>query len=476
MFFGRQDQLNELSLLWTKRVSSLVTCRGRRRIGKSSLIKHFAELSHARFIKIEGLKPRREYGNIDELRTFAAQLAAQTGCERTPPEDWLSAFIRLGREIHADEKTVVLLDEISWLGYYDPTFADTIKIAWDNYWKSNDRLVLVLCGSVSSWIRDNIIDNGEFVGRRSLDLVVNELPLSDCVRFWGAHADRISPTEIFDVLSVTGGVPRYLEEVSPSLSAAENIRRLCFSPKGVLREDFDDMFNDVITNQPRFTCDVLRALVNGKKNVTEIASALKVEKGGRLTDALKRLEESGFVACDANRDPESGEQIREKSYRIKDNYSRFYLKYVEPSKDAIDGGAFDFGSLDRLDGWNGIMGLQFENLIVNNFRRLMPSLHLSGALITSAAPYRKVGRKGECCQIDLLLQAKRFVYIVEIKRQHEIGREVMDEVEAKRRRLRLPTGVTARTALVYDGHLAPSVESEGYFDSIVEAKNLLCES
>ena len=102
MFFGRQDQLNELSLLWTKRVSSLVTCRGRRRIGKSSLIKHFAELSHARFIKIEGLKPRKEYGNTDELRTFAAQLASQTGCERTPPEDWLSAFIRLGREIHAD--------------------------------------------------------------------------------------------------------------------------------------------------------------------------------------------------------------------------------------------------------------------------------------------------------------------------------------------------------------------------------------
>ena len=384
----------------------------------------------------------------------------------------MSAFIRLGKEIRSDEKTVVLLDEISWLGYYDPTFADTIKIAWDNYWKSNDRLVLVLCGSVSSWIRDNIIDNGEFVGRRSLDLVVNELPLSDCIRFWGSQVERISSTEILDVLSVTGGVPRYLEEVSPSLSASDNIRRLCFSPKGVLREDFDDMFNDVITNQPRFTCEVLRTLVNGRLNVTEIASALGIEKGGRLSDALKRLEESGFIACDASRDPETGEEIRERSYRIKDNYSRFYLKYVEPSKDAIDGGAFDFGSLNRLDGWNGIMGLQFENLVVNNFRRLLPNLHLSGALITSAAPYRKIGRKGEGCQIDLLLQAKRFVYIVEVKRQREIGREVMDEVEGKRKRLKLPEGVTARTALVYDGHLAPSVEAEGYFDAIIEARSL----
>ena len=239
---------------------------------------------------------------------------------------------------------------------------------------------------LQSSFHDSIPDVAS-LGRRSLDLVVNELPLSDCVGFWGSHAERMSPTEIFDVLSVTGGVPRYLEEVSPSLSSAENIRRLCFSTKGVLREDFDDMFNVVITNQPRFTCDVLRTLVNGRRNVSEIASALGIEKGGRLSDALKRLEESGFVACDASCDPETGEEIRERAYRIKDNYSRFYLKYVEPSKGAIDGGAFDFGGLERVDGWSGIMGLQFENLIVNNFRKLLPKLHLSGALITSAALY-----------------------------------------------------------------------------------------
>ncbi|MBP5227259.1 MAG: AAA family ATPase [Kiritimatiellae bacterium] len=473
MFFGRQEQLNEMALLWNKGTSSLVTCRGRRRIGKSTLIRQFAQLSNARFIKIEGLKPRRDYGNGDELRTFASQLAAQTGSERTPPEDWLSAFIRLAKEIRPGEKTVILLDEISWLGHYDTTFADTIKIAWDNYWKVHDRLVVVLCGSVSSWIRENIIDNGEFVGRRSLDIVVNELPLSDCVRFWGTNVERISPTEILDVLSVTGGVPRYLEEIVPGLSAAENIRRLCFSPKGVLREDFDDMFTDVITHQPRFTCDVLRTLVGGKLNATEIAAMLKIEKGGRLTEALKRLEESGFIACDRARNPETGELIREKSYRLKDNYSRFYLKYVEPSKDVIDGGAYDFGSLERLDGWDSMMGLAFENLVINNFRKLIPLLHLSGALITSAAPFRRVGKKGEGVQIDLLLQAKRFVYLIEIKRRREIGREVMDEMDEKRRRLTLPRELTVRTALVYDGHLAPSVEAEGYFDAIVESRSLL---
>lgn len=214
-------------------------------------------------------------------------------------------------------------------------------------------------------------------------------------------------------------------------------------------------------------------MVDGKLNVTEIAAALGIEKGGRLTDALVRLEESGFVSKDVARNPVTGEELRECAYRLKDNYARFYLKFIEPSKDSIDGGAFEFGSLERLDGWNGIMGLQFENLIVNNFHALLPQLNLAGALVTSAGPYRKVGRKGEGFQIDLLLQAKRFVYLIEVKRQTEIGREVIAEVEQKRKRLGVPSEKSVRLALVYDGRLAPSVEAEGFFDSIVNAKTLL---
>ena len=104
---------------------------------------------------------------------------------------------------------------------------------------------------------------------------------------------------------------------------------------------------------------------------------------------------------------------------------------------------------------------------------LLPKLNLAGALITSAGSYRKVGRKGEGCQIDLLLQAKRFVYLVEVKRQGMIGREIIDEVEQKRVRLGVPSDKSVRLALVYDGKLAASVEAEGYFDSIVDAKTLL---
>lgn len=474
MFFGREKEISQLSDLWHKRVASLVTCRGRRRIGKSALIEEFAHRTDARFIKIEGKRPQKGWSNETELQAFAEQLAAQTGAETTPPSNWLNAFIRLSDKIANDENTVVLLDEISWLGHYDDTFAATLKIAWDNYFKKHDKLVLVVCGSVSGWIRDNIIDNGAFLGRRSLDVVLRELPLKECVKFWGEAARRIDTREIVDVLSVTGGVPRYLEEIDPTLSASENIRRMCYMPNALLRVDFDEMFNDVVTEQPVFTGKVLRALVDGPKSVTDIAAALNTEKGGRISKALDTLAECGLVSADVGLNPETGAEIRERRYRLRDNYARYYLKFVEPVVRMIDDGSYRFGSLSMLDGWDAVMGLAFENLVVNNYVQLLPFLHLGDALITSAAPYRKTAVRGRSrgCQVDLLIQSQGMICIVEIKRR-DIDKSIIAEVDRKVSCISRPSGVSIRTALVFDGTIAPTVGANGYFDAIVRFGDLL---
>ena len=477
MFFGREDQIVQLESLWGKRVSSLVTCRGRRRVGKSTLVEEFARRSDARFIKIEGVRPESKTTAADELRAFARQLARQSNAEKTPPEDWYSAFGVLDGVISDKERTVVLLDEVSWLAYGDDTFADYLKIAWDNILKKHNRLILVVCGSVSSWIKDNIIGNRAYVGRRSLDMVVPELPLRECVKFWGKAARRIDIREIIDVLSVTGGIPRYLEEVNPRLSAEENIRRLAFRPNGVLREDFDEMFNDVITSKPKFTARVLKSLVEGPKSCAEVAKTLGIGKGGAVSDAMSVLEESGFVSHECSINPETGAELRERRYRLRDNYARFYLKYVEPQKSVIDEGAFEFASLREFDGLDAVMGLAFENLVVNNYREVIPHLHLSGSLVMSAGPYRrkttngKNGRRG--CQVDLLIQTRRALCFVEVKRQGEIGREVIDQVDSQVRAVVRPRGVSAKTALVYYGHLSPVAAADGYFDAIIPVSKLL---
>ena len=476
-FYGREPELTQLDGLWAKRVASLVTCRGRRRIGKSTLIEEFARRSAARFVKLEGLRPKLGMTERDQLAFFAAKLAAQTGCEKTPPSDWYSAFVRLDRELGNDERTVVLFDEISWMARFSPVFPEILKNAWDDLFKKHRGLVLVLCGSVSSWIRDEIIENRAYVGRRSLDMVVKELPPSECLKFWGQKAARIAPREVIDVLSVTGGVPRYLEEIDPSLTAVENIRRLCFLPNSPLRVDFADMFADVVTELPRFSARVLRTFVDGPRTATEVAETLKIEKGGDVSAAIENLVEAGFLAESGRINPETGRELRERRFRLRDNYARFYLKCIEPHRHIIDDGAFVFASLEELEGYDSLMGLAFENMVVNNYRSLIPHLHLDGLVITSAGPYMRRAGKGPRgrggCQIDLLIQTRRTICVIEIKRRQEIGREIIAEVDAKIRAIRRPDGVSVRAALVYDGHLAPVAAADGYFDSIVPFEKLL---
>ena len=166
--------------------------------------------------------------------------------------------------------------------------------------------------------------------------------------------------------------------------------------------------------------------------------------------------------------------MREVRYRLKDNYTRFYLKYVLPKRPAIEAGVFRYLSLDRLPGWDAIMGLQFENLVLNNFTLLAREIGLVGKNVESAAPYfRRGGKTGPGVQVDLLVQLPRSAYVVEIKRKVRIGVSVEDEVRRKVERLALPAVKSVKTVLVYDGELDPEVEENGYFDFLVPAERLL---
>ena len=477
LFFGRQDLIAQLDGLWAKRVPSLVTCRGRRRVGKSTLIEEFARRSGAAFVKLDGLRPKNGLTDDDERTFFAAKLESQVRGRIAPPANWYEAFARLGKCIDDRRRTVILLDEISWMAYYSRSFPEVLKSAWDDVFKKHPKLILVLCGSVSHWITKNIIENNAYVGRRSLDMVVPELPLTECVKFWGNRATHTDPREIIDVLSVTGGIPRYLEEINPSLTAEENIRRLCFAPQSLLRMEFDDMFNDVVTAKQNFAARVLRTFVDGPKSGAEVARLLGVGTGGDVTSALSMLGASGFLAEECTRNPETGEPARERRFRLRDNYTRFYLKFIEPYKEVIDEGAFLLSSLSELEGLDTVMGLAFENLVVNNYRDILPLLHLNGALVTAAGPYRrraaKSARGKPGVQVDLLLQTRRSLWLIEVKRRKEIGREIETEMDRKVSALSRPEGVSSKTALVYDGHLSPLVAADGYFDAIVPFRQLL---
>ena len=479
MFVGREKELESLRSLLSKRTGSLVACRGRRRIGKSTLIEEFARRNGCRFIEIDGLMPREGMTNEAQLRNFMDKLEAVTGRKMGAVGNWREAFDRLNEVIIDSEWTVVLLDEISWMGKYDLDFPGHLKSAWDSKLKKHDHLIVVVCGSISAWISKNILKSAGFAGRFSRDIVLKELPIHLCRRFWGASADRIASREILDVLSVTGGVPRYLEEIDPTLSADENIRRLCFQRDGTLFNDFEAIFNQVFGADCDVKRSVLEILSEGPRTCSEIAEAMGVGRGGSISDSLDVLAESGFVAKDEGYNPETGRPARQSRYRICDNYTRFYLKYIKPHEIEILADRYSVASLELLPEWNTWLGYQFENLIVNNANELFERLHLGGIPILSAAPYMKRGKKRadgsleQGLQIDLLVLTRRSVCVVEVKRKTEIDETVEKEVSVKLRRLSVPDGVSKRAALVYEGNLAPVVRGNGFFDVLISADDLL---
>ena len=186
------------------------------------------------------------------------------------------------------------------------------------------------------------------------------------------------------------------------------------------------------------------------------------------------LKEAGFIAPFAGLNPKTAAPLREVRYRLGDNYTRFYLKFIAPRSEAIREGLFRFVSLDRLPGWESVMGFQFENLVLNNLRTLCPLIGLEGRLVTSAAPYvRRRSASSPGVQVDLLIQTPKSAYVIEVKRRVRITGDVEREVQEKVARIPFPRGISVRTVLVHEGEVAPEVEEDGYFDFIIPIEQLM---
>ena len=482
-FVGRQTQLADLKDLWKRRTkAALVTCLGRRRIGKSRLIQEFARRNAQHFFEFQGLTPRDEQTDKHQLRHFGEKLAEYMKLdEPVAVSSWTQAFAFLERLIPRQGRTVVLLDEISWMGRHDKDFAGRLKDAWDTRFQHLGGLILVLCGSVSSWIEKNLIQHTGFLDRLALRLKLPELPLHDANQLVWRGEKQVSAMEKLSMLAVTGGVPRYLEQIDPKASAEENIRRLCFQSEGALFrpdgriDEFDAIFTDIFDRRAETYRQMVEQLADGSKTISELCKALGKTRAGYIANYLRDLELAGFVREEPHFTVGRGAG-KISHFRLSDNLLRFHLKYIMPRRHDIAQGRFHFSGLDSLLAWDTIQGLQFENLILNNDQFVQRRLGIEGKVLRGG-PYRQSATKRrDGCQIDLLLETKRSLYIVEIKFRGQIGREVINEVEEKIDRLYVPRdrkGLNRFPVLIYAGELVDSVREEDFFQTIIDFSELL---
>jgi AAA+ ATPase superfamily predicted ATPase len=473
-FFGREQELLYLNDLWKKQSPSLVVVTGRRRIGKSTLIEKFGE--KVNFFEFVGVPPSSGITAESQREAFAKQLIKYFG-EAPEEHDWWELLYFLNKKT-GNQKTIILFDEISWMALEDPEFLGIIKTIWDTEFKKKKELVFILCGSISSWIEKNILSSTGFLGRVSLTLRLDELPLSVCDLFWRQRRSDISIYEKCLLLSVTGGIPRYLEELRADLPAEENIRRMCFEPGGFLFTEFDRIFSDLFNKRSSLYKQIVLSLVTGPKERKEIAEFVGLKLGGVLSDYLEDLVQAGFITRHPTWSLSQTKQSNLILFRLSDNYLRFYLKYVMPNKNLIELKTFSYRSLSTLPGFSSMMGLQFENLVFHNRFALHKALGIPREDIVMEGPFFQRKTKGQSgCQIDYMIQM-RFgtIYVCEIKfSKDKIGLDVISQVKDKIASCKRPKFISWRPVLIHVNGVTSEIEEAGYFAHIIGFSDLFYE-
>ena len=463
-FIGRRHEINGLKGLLKKKSASLVVLRGRRRIGKSRLAEEFSHSFPTSYF-LTGLPPEKGITDQDQRNEFSRQMR-RLGISETNSEDWGDLLTDLAKHC-TKGRVLVVLDEITWMGGLDSTFLPKLKTIWDTIFKKNSELILLLSGSNSSWIEKNILSSTGFVGRISFQLHLKELPLYRCNEFWRGDRGHIDPYEKFKVLSLTGGVPRYLEEIRTDHTAEQNILALCYQSTGILFYEFEQIFSDLFSRRNRIYKEIVHQVADGRFTMNEVAKRMGRSKGGDLSEYLNELVEAGFLCRDEGWNITKKQEGRLGHYRVCDNYIRFYLKYIEPYKARIQ--TDKMTTLPR--GWKSIMGLQFENLVCNNPSSLFLALGLATDEVIWSGPYLQTAasrRKG--CQIDYLIQSKHHVlYICEVKfSEREVPYSVIKKVEEKSESLKVPRGFSLRHVLIHVNGVSERIEYDKFFSNIID--------
>jgi AAA+ ATPase superfamily predicted ATPase len=465
-FIGREQELVKLEELMQKNTASMIVMRGRRRIGKTSLIKHFAK--NFTYYAFEGLAPTNRTTAQMERDEFSRQLADQTGLPEIKADDWSKLFGLLADKVKTG-RVIISFDEISWMGSKDPQFLSKIKFAWDNAFSKNKKLMLIICGSASSWIEKNILSSTGFLGRVSYTMTLHELPVTVLSKFW--NNKNISHHEIFKVIAITGGVPKYLEEIIPTQTAEDNIKRLCFSAGGFLVSEFEHIFADLFLRESDIYQKIVTSLTSGSKEIKDIAEAIKFSRSGRLSEYLDELELAGFIEREYTWSLISTRTSTSSKYRLKDNYLRFYLKYILPDLGLIKRDAYGFKNITSLPHWTSVAGLQFENLVINNKEFIHAALSLKNEDIIFANSYfQHANTKSRGCQIDYLIQDRfNSLYVCEIKFSiNPIGCEIIKEVQSKVESLRRPKYFSCRPILIHVSDITQDLEDSRYFAKIID--------
>lgn len=417
----------------------LIAIYGRRRVGKTYLVRTFCK-DHIVF-EFNGI---HEANVKTQLENFSQtlQLFSKSAIALANPSNWLQAFAMLDAYLNTlpvNKPAVVFIDEFPWI----ETRKSGFLRAFDHWWNASasrkSQLKVIICGSAASWMIDKILNNrGGLHNRvtqtiRLLPFTLNETQAY--LRGRGVMLDQYSQVQLYMAM---GGIPHYLRNINAGESAAQIIDRLCFAKDGQLRNEFNNLYKSLFANSENHE-KVIRALSGKGKGLTrnEIIAQCNFTSGGTTSKILQELQESGFITPYIPFQKKANESI----FKLSDEYSLFYLKFIEHAKDT-GGGAWlrQFGTPAYVI-WSG---LSFESVCQKHSLQIRRRLGIEGVLTSTATWRHSPGKSGQGAQIDLLLDRQdRCINICEMKfasSEFVIDKKYATELDNKLNVFRSETG------------------------------------
>ena len=440
VILGRKREIEALERDLRKEESQFIAVYGRRRIGKTYLIReHFHDQFFFYHTGLRGGMLR------SQLIAFRASLI-KYGHERCPVlKNWLEAFEQLDVLVRTGVpgRKIIFIDELPWMDTPKSGLVTGLEYFWNAKAsaRSEHDIFLIVCGSASSWIVKNLLKNtGGLYGRLTDRLQLKPFRLSECEELAYRLGLEMTRTEVADAYMVLGGIPYYWSLMRNDLSLAQNIDELLFSEGGKLRDEFSYLYASIFKNaEPHLK--VVEALSGKKSGLTreEIIAATGLKNGGNFKTVLDELEQCDFIRSYTP----VGKKNRGAVYQLIDNYTLFYYAFIKgrPKDDT----GYWLRTLDssRLANWRG---LAFERLCLQHVREIVQALGISGLQVTAHA-WRGLG-----AQIDLLLnRSDRTVDICEIKctdAPYEIDKVEYEKLLNRKQALQAVLPVRTRTRLV----------------------------
>lgn len=399
---GRKAEIEELNRLYNSDRPEFVAVYGRRRVGKTFLIKE--ALKDRITFQHTGVSPVDQDGERNRMKTQLESFyysLLNHGLEGIKiPQSWMEAFYQLEQllqQIDDGSRQVVFLDELPWLDTPRSGFLPAFESFWNGWCSGRDNIMLVVCGSATSWILSNLArSKGGLYGRLTDEIKLSPFTLRECEEYFQHEGIELSRYDIAQTFMVFGGIPYYISYFRKGLSFEGNVDKILFGRSPRLKDEFNRLFGAIFVNDD--DCKkVIRLLSTRNSGFTreEIAKATGLPLGGGLTNTLASLTESDFIQK-YNPYGESGKTER---YKLIDNFCLFWLKYVE--NNGKDGSFMtDNITSDIMRSWRGVA---FEQVCWQHIDQIRRTLEIGGVKTSVSAWCVRGGDAQEGVQIDMLI-------------------------------------------------------------------------